>query len=306
MRTIEILRQVDHDDLGPLHDLFTVVEQADRRPALSDHLRLDLVQGGGEGFAALFAWGADRLRPMGYAQLSRAPRSWLVELVLDPAHREELADVGAELLGAALDIARAEGAGWAQWWVSEPTAEHDELAASLGLGTRRDLLQLRRTLPLDDDLRSPTPLPTRAFVPGEDEDAWLEVNNRAFAGHPEQGDWDLALLDARMEEDWFDPEGFLLHEVDGRLAAFCWTKVHQRTEPPMGEIYVIGVDPEHHGRGLGRAMTLAGLEHLAARGLGVGMLHVDASNKAAMGLYGSLGFRTHATDRSYGADLAQR
>ena len=87
----------------------------------------------------------------------------------------------------------------------------------------------------------------------------------------------------RKAEPWFDPEGFRLHERDGKLAAFCWTKVHSDTSPPMGEIYVIAVDPTFHGLGLGKALTIAGLDHLAARGLTVGMLHVDGANTAAIG-----------------------
>jgi mycothiol synthase len=105
-----------------------------------------------------------------------------------------------------------------------------------------------------------------------------------------------------MREDWFDPAGFRLHEIDGRLAAFCWTKIH-RGEPglpdPAGEIYVIGVDPDFQGRSLGRQLTLAGLDAIGAAGVTDALLYVDAANAAATRLYTSLGFQTHRSDTAY-------
>jgi mycothiol synthase len=148
----------------------------------------------------------------------------------------------------------------------------------------------------------------RTFVPGQDEAAWVEVNNRAFAGHPEQGAWTVDMLRAREQEPWFDPDGFLLaFDADG-LAGSCWTKVHPPHPPhepdALGEIYVIGADPSRHGKGLGRALTAGSLQSLADRGITVGMLFVDGANEAAVGLYRSLGFNTSRTDCAYGLEVA--
>ena len=179
---------------------------------------------------------------------------------------------------------------------AEPAGPDDErVATDAGLVLVREVLQLRRPLPAEP----PAPIALRAFRPGDDDDAFLAVNNRAFAWHPDQSGWTAAELHQHEAEPWFDPAGFLLHERDGRLAGFCWTKVHPATavDPALGEIYVIAVDPDFSGLGLGRALTLAGLDHLAGRGLAVGMLHVEGTNVAARGLYDVLGFQLHSAHR---------
>ena len=161
---------------------------------------------------------------------------------------------------------------------------------------------MRVALPLPDDVVAATRhLPTRPFVVGRDEEAWVETNNRAFAGHPEQGGWTVAELRERMAADWVDLDDFLVaDDPDGPgLIGACWTKVHRDRTPVLGEIYVIDVDPRHHGQGWGRSLTVAGLVHLAGRGITVGMLYTDASNVAAVGLYRSLGFTVDHIDRSY-------
>ncbi|HEX9968817.1 MAG TPA: GNAT family N-acetyltransferase, partial [Acidimicrobiales bacterium] len=117
------------------------------------------------------------------------------------------------------------------------------------------------------------------------------------------GGWDIETLQARQQEPWFEPEGFLLHEIGGRLAGFCWTKVHADHDPPLGEIYVIATDPDFQGKGLGRRLVLAGLDHLARKGLTVGMLYVDAANAPAVHLYEDMGFAVDHVDRAYVGDI---
>jgi len=299
MRRLEIKRQMAPDDVADVAELLAAVERADGHRALDDHQWLDLVQGGRKGFAGLVAWEPGHPHPVAYAQVSRGNGSWALELVIDPHHRYEATAIGPEMLGSALDIVRDEGGGHVHWWVFEPTSVHVELAERFGLRPGRQLHQMRRPLPVGVEAG----ITTRPFSVGRDEQAWLEVNNRAFHDHPEQGGWDLQTLQAREAEPWFDSPGFLLHEIEGRLAGFCWTKIHADQDPVLGEIYVIAVDPDFHGRGLGRALTLAGLDSLHRRGVGVAMLYVDADNVAAVALYSVLGFTVHHTDRAFVGDI---
>ena len=96
---------------------------------------------------------------------------------------------------------------------------------------------------------------------------------------------------------------FEIHAEDGRLAGFCWTKVHRDHDPPLGEIYVIGIDPDFQGLGLGRQLTLAGLDSIAGRGIDAGMLYVDGANAPARSMYEQIGFTVHRADRAYTATL---
>jgi mycothiol synthase len=206
---------------------------------------------------------------------------------------------------------------------AEPATEAlAEAANTCGFELVRTTLQLRRPLPVEAERRGrTTAIETRAFRVGEDESAWLAVNNRAFAWHPDQSDRtpaDLAELEA---EPWFRADGFLIHtheatpdqrpdaggvgrsggaageSTPGVIDGFCWTKIHVDHQPPLGEIYVIGVDPDRHGSGLGRALVLAGLDWLTDQGLTVAMLYVEADNATARHLYDSLGFVEHQAHR---------
>ncbi len=300
---VRVLRNITDAELAEVRDLLDAVEAADDHAALGEHKWLDLVNGSGRCFAGIVAEEPPHPHPVGYAHLSAqsgTPRAlgsgahFGLEVAVDPEHR----GVGVEvaLVEAALELAGAEGGGQLHFWVFRPTQIHDALAHRLGFARGRELYQMRRPLPHPEAARWPAGVRVRRFQPGQDEEAWLAVNNAAFAGHPEQGTWDEDTLRRREAEEWFDPVGFLLAEDEQGLVGFCWTKVH---EGDVGEIYVIAVDPTRQGSGLGRALVLGGLASLAERGCRTGMLYVDASNEAAVGLYRALGFDVHHIDRAY-------
>src|SRR5689334_6810123 len=202
-------------------------------------------------------------------------------------------------LGRALaaEAAAAAGGHALRLWAHGDLPAAAALAAATGFERFRALWQMRR--PLSERPAEPT-LPAgrtlRAFVPGQDEDGWLALNARAFAKHPEQGGWTRHDLELREREPWFDPAGFFIAERDGHMTGFHWTKMH---DPALGEVYVVGVDPDEQGSGLGRALTLAGLRYLRDRGAAQAMLYVDEDNVPAIRMYEGLGFTRTTVDAMY-------
>ncbi|WP_439948396.1 mycothiol synthase [Streptomyces sp. BBFR109] len=292
-RRLETLSEPTPEQADAVLELLAAAAREDGRQAVSEQGRLQLRGGPREGVSHLLLSVDGQL--VGYAQLEdtdpvEAPAA---ELVVHPAHRGHGHGraLGSALLAASGKRLRV----WAHGGHS--AARH--LAQVLGLTLFRELRQMRRPL-TDFELPEPA-LPegvtVRTFVPGQDDAAWLAVNAEAFAHHPEQGSLTQRDLDDRKAQPWFDPDGFFLAERAGRLVGFHWTKVH--AEERLGEVYVVGVRPGAQGGGLGKALTIIGLRHLAAAGLPTAMLYVDADNKAAVAVYERLGFTTYETDLMY-------
>ncbi|MFE2724634.1 mycothiol synthase [Kitasatospora sp. NPDC059327] len=246
---------------------------------------------------------------VGYGQLelpqdAGADANPSAELVVGPAARGH--GFGRPLVDAVLAEAHRAGRDHVDVWVhgGHPAARH--LADSYGAELVRELRQMRRTGSQTESVALPDGIELRTFRPGEDDAEWLRLNALAFAHHPEQGSWTERDLADRLAEPWFDPAGFFLATRGDRVVGFHWTKVHPATatEPALGEVYVVGVDPAEQGSGLGRALTAAGLRHLTGggpgeRGLETVLLYVDADNPAAVRVYERLGFTIHEVDLMY-------
>jgi mycothiol synthase len=154
----------------------------------------------------------------------------------------------------------------------------------------RTILKLHRSL-VAQFPEPITPAEIATFNPA-DSDEWLALNNKIFVTHPDQGDWVMQDLTNRIKENWFDSEGFFLARDRGEMIGFCWTKIHHDrvNEGPIGEIYVIGVDPSAHSSGLGKALMLTAMHYFQSKEIKESMLYVDADNHAALILYKKLGF----------------
>jgi mycothiol synthase len=229
---------------------------------------------------------------VGYAGLDNRVERRTAEFVVHPGHRRR--GVGSALLAALLE--RVPGPLWMWAHGEHPAALR--LARRARLARRRELFQLRRGLAEPIPPRVfPEGVTLRVFVPGEDEAAVVRVNDRGFTWHPEQSRWDIRELLVREAQPWFDPKGFLL-AVDpaDRLLGFHWTKVHP---DGLGEVYVLAVDPDAQGTGLGGALTVAGLAYLRERGAPQALLYVESDNTAALRTYQKLGFAYHHTDAEF-------
>ncbi|MDR3658965.1 MAG: mycothiol synthase [Mycobacterium sp.] len=227
----------------------------------------------------------------------------MAEAVVAPGARRR--GIGTELIRTGL----AAGGPDTRIWAHGNIAAARATAESLDLTAVRELWQMRRSL---------SALPPLPDVPGvrlttypgpEVDDELLRVNNAAFSWHPEQGGWNQADLNERRAESWFDPAGlFLAYDAadlaEDHLLGFHWTKVHSGVdEPELGEVYVVGVDPDAQGRGLGALLTLAGLHHLADRldPPATVLLYVEADNTGAVKTYQRLGFEVYSADAAYAA-----
>ncbi|MDN5767842.1 MAG: mycothiol synthase [Humibacillus sp.] len=303
MNNVQVVRRdADHPLTVPESEAVAALVSAaaahDSGRALSEQFTLSVRAGATSGVTHLLADAADGALA-GYAQVREgsADEPPSAELVVAPRSRR--AGVGTALLAALPPGARV--------WSHLPGAVGEGAAAfasASGLQPVRSLHVMGRSL-VDGPPWPPAGVPdefvVRPFEPGRDEHAWVEVNAAAFAHHPEQGSLTRADLDQRMGQPWFDPAGFILvcpREATDQIAAFHWTKV----DPPdgtVGEVYVVGVAPDRQGSGLGRAVTVLGLDHLAGRGLADVVLYVDEENTAAVHTYTRLGFTDREVHRQF-------
>lgn len=311
MSQLQITSHLTDAEIAEVTKLVAIVLQVDGLHPLSEHVWLHVCHGG-DSQAQHFLMRRDGVLA-GYAHLDTTDEvaGPSAEFAVHPEHRR--IGIGRALVQSML---REVPDQQLRLWAHGEQKAAIELARSMNFTNSRVLWQMRRSLraPLNP-ASLPAGISLRTFNPELDAKAWLEINSRAFADHPEQGGWRLTDLERRMNEPWFSTDGFILGISDGtgEIAGFHWTKVHGATgrkthvrqahaHEAIGEVYVVGVDPARQGTGLGRALTIAGLQYLRDLGLNQAMLYVDVANSSAISLYTSLGFTRWDTDVLYQRD----
>ncbi len=206
------MRQADHlspDEVDDVHRLATAAGDADGAYPLSEHVMLHLRHGGdAPAVHLLIRHGAELV---GYAHVDTTDvvDGASAELVVHPMFRRH--GLGRALVTAVTDAAASRPDGRLRLWAHGDHPSATALALSLGFDRHRVLFQLRRSLfaPVAPP-HLPDGVDASRVRAGRDDEAWVRVNARAFAGHPDQGKWTIDDLRVRMTEPWFDPAGFLL------------------------------------------------------------------------------------------------
>ena len=291
-------------------DLIAAATDKDGVPPVAEHVLLHLRHGGDKADLHLLAEESGEVFGYAHLDLTDAVEGPSAEIVVAPAHRGK--GIGNQLIEKVKELSGSKLRLWS----------HGDLPGAKNLAIRNGFTHSRTVIQMRRSLTDPIPdadgkIAIRNFLPGLDNQGWLLLNNAAFQGHPEQSNWSERDLEVRTKESWFDHRGFLIAEIEGELAGFCWTKIHGghshshsseeevHDHDPIGEIYIMGVNPKFQGRGIGRAVTIAGLKHLRYEGIFSAMLYVDEKNESAIKLYTSLGFKEWGRDVLYRYNLGQ-
>lgn len=292
---------LDTETRAAVSALFREVTAERGYEPLGESKRVEL-EGDAAGWSALLAHDDDAL--IGYAHLSwpdqaatendaasTRPRA-VVEVF---SNGQPPQDIERELLSATLETVARQGGGRVWSWAHHVTDQAPPQVV-LGFAVQRRLAVMCRALTELPAPHWPEGVSLATFRTEQDEQAFLRVNNAAFADHPENGGWEEAELSERLAVEGITPSDLLMAWRGSELLGFHWTRVHG---DGTGEVYVLAVDPAAQGMGLGRSLLHAGLAHLADRGCEEVVLYVDCEDTPAVELYRSEGFERRYDEVCY-------
>ena len=283
--------------------LIKAAHDFDGTPPIAEHVLLHLRHGGDKSDSHIVFEEDNQVIAYAHLDTTDLVAGPSVEAVVHPQHRGK--GLGSLILKEAIKICGDKTRIWS----------HGDLPAAKAIAASLKLERLWSNLLMSKSLEDIQPVtskyPIRTFLPDLDNQAFLSLNNKVFANYPDQGGWSEDDLKVRLNEAWFEKEGFFVAEDKGELIGFCWTKIHgahthshngeddDHGHDALGEIYVLAVNPGYKGQGVGRDLTITGLNYLKYQGLNNVMLYVGVENKPAFNLYKSLGFNEFGSDVMY-------
>jgi mycothiol synthase len=300
------LQHLNHLSKSQQESLLALIKAAhdfDGTPPIAEHVLLHLRHGGDKSDSHIVFESNNQVIAYAHLDTTDLVAGPSVEAVVHPNHRGK--GLGSMILREAIKVCGDKTRIWSHGDLPAAKA----IAASLKLERLWSNLLMSKSLGEIQSVVSKYPI--RTFIPDLDNQAFLSLNNKVFANYPDQGGWSEDDLRVRLNEEWFQKEGFFVAEDKGGLIGFCWTKIHgahthshsgedyDHGHDALGEIYVLAVNPDYKGQGVGRDLTITGLNYLKYQGLNNVMLYVGVENKPAFNLYKSLGFNEFGSDVMY-------
>ena len=283
--------------------LIKAAHDFDGTPPIAEHVLLHLRHGGDKSDSHIVFENDNQVVAYAHLDTTDLVAGPSVEAVVHPNHRGK--GLGSLILNEAIKVCGDKTRIWS----------HGDLPAAKAIAASLKLERLWSNLLMSKSLGEIQPVTSkysiRTFIPDLDNQAFLSLNNKVFANYPDQGGWSEDDLRVRLNEAWFDKKGFFVAEDKEELFGFCWTKIHgahthshdggddDHGHDALGEIYVLAVNPDYKGQGVGRDLTITGLNYLKYQGLNNVMLYVGVENKPAFNLYKSLGFNEFGSDVMY-------
>jgi mycothiol synthase len=110
-------------------------------------------------------------------------------------------------------------------------------------------------------------LTVRRFVEGEDEAAWLRVQNKAYQEYEDARPDTMEDMELSKKTPNFDSAGMFIAELDGNPVGVANAFVDKYRSEKVGSLRVLGVVPECRRRGIGRHLLETAIESLRERGI---------------------------------------
>ncbi|MFC1955045.1 GNAT family N-acetyltransferase [Chloroflexota bacterium] len=224
----------------------------------------------------------------------------ILDCWIQPEHRRR--GLAKELLGFAMQHAKKLRVKVAHVNIPEDNAVAKGVLSGMGFQCVRRFLELKldmAELPrqaIDQDN------PGYCHIKRGEADKLTYIQNRSFVDTWGFNPNTIEEITYRTSLSNSSPEDIVLTAENDKVTGYCWTGATDAgiaTGERKGRIFMIGVDPDYRGMGLGKRVLLAGLAHLNNKGMRVAELTVDSENKAACDLYRSVGFKVRTSSLWY-------
>ena len=228
----------------------------------------------------------------------------LFYFLVHPKYRRK--GIAKRLIKKAFKRAKEYGAQVVQAEVTEANLAAKNLLSSLRFKPVRSFFELSLVLYNVPGANVDNSLTSRPLMRGE-EHRLTQIQNRLFAGTWGFNPNTTEEIVYRLNLFGCSPGDVIMIYNGDKPIGYCWTVINPEENLALklkrGRIHMMGVDPDYRGKGLGKAVLSAGLNHLMKKGIELAQLTVDSENTVACSLYKSGGFEISATTLWYEKDM---